>query len=89
MFQLMPSGKHMAGLDWLHGTNGFATVQSFGLNSSALNLENLNIELLLIHFKHSLKQEQEVIEPAHKAARQGQEKYPSRTTGAWNRDAFG
>lgn len=45
----------------------------------------LIVYLLLIHFKQGLKQEQEqeqeAIEPAHKAVRQGQEKYPSRTPG--------
>jgi IS4 transposase len=41
----------------------------------------LIVYLLLIHFKQDLKQEQEVIEPAHKAARPRQEKHPSRTPG--------
>jgi hypothetical protein len=41
----------------------------------------LIVYLLLIHFKQGLKQEQKAIEPAHKAARQGQEKHPSRTPG--------
>ncbi|MDP2903411.1 MAG: transposase [Methylovulum sp.] len=39
------------------------------------------VYLLLIHFKQGLKQGQKAIEPANKAARQCQEKHPSRTPG--------
>jgi hypothetical protein len=41
----------------------------------------LIVYLLLIHFKQGLKQEQEAIEPANKAARPCQEKHLSRTPG--------
>jgi IS4 transposase len=41
----------------------------------------LIVYVLLIHFKQGLKQEQEAIEPANKAVRSCQEKYPSRTPG--------